>query len=355
MSKSIARSRSSLYTFNRKPVQTKLFTQIVSTMKYIPFFRQMKKLEDELSLLTSYSSDTIYRLRYDNMTYDYISPAVVKLLGFTPEEMKKINFRSLILETKLIKDSFKKVSSFQELEEARKKGDVGKWQADYLIRAKDGRKIWVTDISHPWFDKTGNVIGSVGSLRDVTARVEAEEKTRLELARMAHSDLLTGLANRSTFFENIEKELKRVKKSNSIFSILLIDVDHFKKINDSYGPLSGDNILKDIAKLIKSCLQESDVAARIGGEEFGVFMPDTSEDSAYWVGERICLEVAKHNFFVENSIMPISCTVSIGIGSTEGNRETEIPELYKNADTRLYIAKHTGRNQVSKDEIVQYH
>ncbi len=330
-------------------------TSSSSIKRALPFATRSQKLRDELTLLTSYSSDTIYRLRYDSMTYDYISPAIVKLMGFTPEEMKKINFRSLILETKIISNGIASVNSFNDLEKSRKEGDVNKWQADYLVRTKDGRKIWLTDISYPWFDEKGRTIGSIGSLRDITDRVKAENEGKEELIKMAHTDPLTNLSNRRAFFEVVDKELKRSLRSESPFSILLIDIDFFKKINDSHGHSTGDKILVELGQVMKSCLRDTDMLARIGGEEFGVFLPDTPEDGAFWVADRICTKVAKHNFFVKDSIMPISCTVSIGMASTDSNLEISSTDLYKNADTRLYIAKNTGRNQVSMDEILQVH
>lgn len=336
--------------FQKQAAQKKEFLK-----KYFPLSRRARQLQEEMDLLTSYSSDTVYRLRYDSMTYDYISPAVIKLLGFTPEEMRKINVRSLIVQTKIIKDSISAVDSYASLEQARKNGDVNKWQADYLMRTKDGRKIWVMDVSFPWFDETGKIIGSVGSLRDITGRIEAEENAKEEVVRLAYSDLLTGLANRHCFFEHVDRELKRIRRSNSHFSILLIDVDHFKAVNDTYGHNVGDKVLAQMGAVILGCLRDTDVAARIGGEEFGVFLPDTSEGGAYWVAERICLEIAKHGFHVAEAPLPVNCTVSIGTASTEGNRHISSSELYKKADTRLYIAKNTGRNQVSVDEIVQMH
>jgi diguanylate cyclase (GGDEF)-like protein/PAS domain S-box-containing protein len=311
--------------------------------------------KEELILLDSYSSDTVYRLRYDSMTYDYISPSIVKLLGFSPEEMKKINFRTLILETKIISNNIKSISSFAELEENRKNGDVNKWQADYLVRTKDGRKVWLTDVSYPWFDETGKIIGSIGSLRDISDRVRAEESSKEELIRMAHTDILTGIANRRTFFDSIDKELKRTLRSENNFSILLIDVDFFKNVNDTYGHAAGDKVLIEISQVMQSCIRDTDLLARIGGEEFGVFLPDTSEAGAYWVADRICTTVAKHNFFLNDSIMPVHCTVSIGVSSNGSNHQITPAELYKNADARLYIAKNTGRNQVSMDEIIRMH
>lgn len=333
----------------------KLLSKARQFKKALPLCSKFGNLRDEINLLTSYSSDTVYRLRYNCMTYDYVSPAIVRLLGFSPEEMKKINFRSLILETKMVNNGMKDITSFEELEKSRKQGNVNKWQADYLMRTKDGRKIWVTDISCPWFNERGEIIGSVGSLRDISDRKSAEAKVQEEILRLANTDALTGIANRHTFFTTIDNEIKRFRRSQRHFSMLLIDVDHFKKINDELGHISGDKILIEISRIANSCIRDTDVVARLDGEEFGVFMPDTSEEGAFWVAERICKEISKHCFFVENSVIPVHLTVSIGVASTKGTTVPTIAELYKQADTRLYIAKHTGRNQVSVDEIVHVH
>jgi diguanylate cyclase (GGDEF)-like protein len=255
----------------------------------------------------------------------------------------------------IISNGLQSVMHYGDLEEARRRGDVSKWQADYLIRTKDGRKIWITDISYPWFNERGDIIGSIGSLRDITDRVRAEQLIKDELIRLAHTDPLTGIANRRHFFEKVEEELKRIKRSGSEFSILLIDVDHFKKINDIYGHDVGDKMLTEIATLIQSCLRETDLCARIGGEEFSVFLPDTQENGAFWVADRICSRIAKHSFFVADGKTPMNLTVSIGVAGANSSSDLTSAQLYKNADTRLYIAKHTGRNQVSADEIVHLH
>lgn len=321
---------------------------------FLPLVSKIKKLEEEISLLTSYSSDTIYRLRYDTMAYEYISPAVKRLLGYTHEEIKNINFRSLIMETKIISDGIHPVHSFEEFEKRRIKGNVNKWQADYLMKTKSGRKIWVSDISYPWFDEQGQLIGSIGCLRDITDRISAEETVKEELVRLAHTDPLTLIANRRAFFAKLEEEFKRINRTNSEFSILLVDIDHFKKVNDNYGHNTGDMVLKEVAKIIRSCLRETDLPARIGGEEFGIFLPDTPSKGAYFVAERICTRIAKHIFQFPDT-PPIGCTVSIGLASSAMVTDRDTTKLYKMADTRLYIAKHTGRNQVSTDEIVQMH
>lgn len=316
---------------------------------------ELETLEEENQLLLSYSSDTVYRLRYKDMRYDYISPAITRLLGFSVDEMKQVNFRSLIVETKLVTDGLKVVSSFEELEKQRRDGDINKWQADYLIRKKDGHKIWVSDISYPWFDDEGNVIGSVGSLRDISDRVQAEEDMRKEFEKLANIDALTGLHSRSEFFNELDKELRRIDRSDEQVSILLVDIDHFRDINEKYGREIGDVLLTRITDIIRGCLRDTDLPCRLGGEEFGVLLPDTSASGAFWVAERIRETIAKSVFDTGRDMGSLSCSVSIGVATAEALDEKRSSDLYKIADTRLYIAKHTGRNQVSVDEIMQTH
>lgn len=309
--------------------------------------KTINELKSEVALLTSYSTDVIYRLRYDAMKYDYISPSVTKLLGYSCEEMQRINIRALITETKIVNDGMKTVDSFDTLEDTRRKGEVSKWQADYLMKTKDGRRIWVSDISYPWFDDSGAIIGSVGSLRDISDRIAAENKVKEELKRIANTDPLTGISNRRVFFEKSEEELKRIKRGHGQFSMLLLDIDHFKKINDTYGHDVGDFVLIEVTKVIKQCLREIDIPARLGGEEFGIFLPETGAQGAFHVAERVRSTIAKHSFMADaKQNCPIGCTVSIGITTAQFDDDMDATRMYKMADTRLYIAKNSGRNQV---------
>lgn len=315
----------------------------------------LSHLQDEIALLTSYSTDTIYRLRYDSMQYDYISPSVEKLLGYTQAEIKGMNIRSLILETRIVGNALRPVDSFDHLEQARKSGHTHKWQADYLMQTKDGRKIWVSDISYPWFAESGTIIGSVGSLRDITDRVEAEAQAQEEIARMANTDQLTGLSSRRLFFIRLEDELKRIKRNHEDLSVLLIDMDYFKNINNNYGQQVGDKVLQAVGRIVTACMRETDTAARVGGGEFAVILPETPASGAFWVAERIRSSVAKETFALGEENHLFGCTVSIGIGSAHFDQNLDANTLYKTADQRLYIAKHTGRNQVSMDELMEMH
>lgn len=319
-----------------------------------PSSATLEELKDEIALLTNYSTDTIYRLRYATMHYDYISPSVERLLGYTADEIRAMNIRSLILETRIVTDTMRPVYSFHELEASRKRGEVSQWQADYRMKTRDGKEIWVADISYPWYDATGTIIGSVGSLRDITGRVEAEARVREEIERMANTDALTGLANRRAFFARVEDELKRLRRSHDESSLLLVDIDRFKKINAEHGQAAGDEVIRQVASIVQSCLRTTDIGARVGGEEFAALLPDTPAAGAYWVAERIRAAVQKNIFTDgEGKPYPFQCTVSIGIASAPAAEAADASSFYTIADTRLFIAKQTGRNQVSMDELVE--
>lgn len=159
------------------------------------------------------------------------------------------------------------------------------------------------------------------------------------------SDTMTKLFNHEYFIKRLNEETETSQKFKLSLSLMLIDIDHFKKINDTYGHQTGDLILIAIAKLLKSSLRLTDIIARYGGEEFAVILPDTDIDSAYCAAERIreMIEVKEFKF----NDRAISVTVSIGI-SELNKKSKSSQDLIKEADEALYKAKSTGRNKVVK-------
>jgi diguanylate cyclase (GGDEF)-like protein/PAS domain S-box-containing protein len=319
------------------------------------FLTEIKSLQEEIKLLTSYSTDTIYRLDYRTMKYSYISPAVARLLGFTPQEMKRIHFRSLIVETKLVTDGLKKIASFDELEDKRKSGDVGKWNADYLIRTKSGDKIWVSDISSPWFDENGRVIGSIGSLRDISERVKIEQKMFSDIQSLSTQDSLTQLPGKSNFFSSAEKELRRIKRSNEEISLVVMDIDNLAVINKENSTDIANQLIIAVSNIIKEALRETDFVARIEGGTFAMLLPETDVKGAYFVADRIRQNVKATEFSFGGDRKSLVCSISAGIATADAKDNLSSADLYKLADTRLYIAKTTGRDQVSIDEIAAVH
>jgi diguanylate cyclase (GGDEF)-like protein/PAS domain S-box-containing protein len=351
----LSQSASAFNTISERKSSSRSSSEVkAGTVGGLKNLNRIKKLEAEAKLLTEYSSDTVYRLDYRTMKYDYISPAVTKLLGFEVEEIKRVNFRSLIVETKIVTDGLKKIYSFEELETKRKAGDVSKWQADYLIRRKNGTKIWVSDVSHPWFDESGRIIGSVGSLRDITDRVEAEAEIRKQIEQLANTDSLTGLPNRNEFFNKLEGELKRLRRSGSSVAVLVVDIDNFKNLNTLHGFDFGDKILSFTAEKTKLCLRDTDILTRVGGSEFAAILTDTDVKGAYFAAERI------RKLIIEESVSTgdaksINIAVSVGVSAANFADKTDATKLYKLADTRLYIAKNSGKNQVALDDVLGVH
>lgn len=316
--------------------------------------RELEKLKAEIELLSGSSTDVIYRLRYESMRYDYISPSVVKLLGFTEDELQTINLRSLILETRMVADNMRKVDDFDGLEETRKRREVLKWQADYLMKTKDGRSIWVSDISYPWFDDSGAIIGSIGTLRDISERVASEERIKAQASRLRHEDDVTGLPSRLSFFERLDEEVKRLKRTRSDVSAMVIAVDQFEDVLSAHGIEASHKVLREVTAIIQESLRETDMASRITSDEFAVILPETKAEGAFWVGDRIRESVMKHQFRLSGGKL-VGITVSIGVAGAGFDGNTEAKELFKTAESRLFIAKCTGRNQVSVDELVSVH
>ncbi len=164
------------------------------------------------------------------------------------------------------------------------------------------------------------------------------------LTSLAEHDSLTSLFNRRKFMEHLEREFQLSKRYSHSISLLMMDLDHFKRVNDTYGHDAGDLVLKLFAELCEKSIRDVDIAGRLGGEEFAVLMPATEKENAVIVAERIRNEIAHRDF--EYGGKSFNVTISIGVASIPPERLNCSAELLKIADTFLYRAKETGRNKV---------
>lgn len=171
-----------------------------------------------------------------------------------------------------------------------------------------------------------------------------------QVREMAIKDSLTGLYNRRFFEEQITKELERARRFNNDLSVLLLDIDHFKRINDQYGHLNGDVVLKKIAEIIMSSTRSIDVSIRFGGEEFIMLLPETPPEGAKIIAERLRHTIETASFMVSNTLnqpdVNLFVTVSIGISHIAGKDQISAAQIIDQADQALYYAKSHGRNQV---------
>lgn len=181
--------------------------------------------------------------------------------------------------------------------------------------------------------------GTVGFRTDITELKQRE----LELERLAATDPLTGAMNRRRFLQASERELRRGRRYDMPLSVLLFDVDHFKQINDTYGHLAGDEVLRHIVNVAKETLREHDLLCRYGGEEFAVLFPET--DSAAAEVAALRLRVAIERTEAKTEAGPVRVTASFG-GTQIDVQEDSLESALSRADSGLYAAKHGGRNRV---------
>jgi diguanylate cyclase (GGDEF)-like protein len=164
-----------------------------------------------------------------------------------------------------------------------------------------------------------------------------------EIYRLMTVDGLTQAYNRRFFNEAIEREFNRSKRYQRALSLVVFDIDHFKRVNDTHGHLAGDGLLRQIAGAVKVRLRREDLFARVGGEEFAVLLPEIAVEGARITAEKIRGIVECTSFRHETK--PIPCTVSLGVAALQG-QETSANDLYRTADAYLYSAKQAGRNRV---------
>ena len=189
---------------------------------------------------------------------------------------------------------------------------------------------------------------------EISARVRAHhklallihelEESRKILNAQANTDALTKLTNRRAFFVRASEALELMRRHEQTFSVLMIDVDHFKTINDTYGHQCGDNVLQEVAQILAKNIRTNDILARIGGEEFAIAAPYSNRLAAVVLAERLRKAVEGAEFTYKTTRVPV--TVSIGVVAQDKNLPLDIDQLLARADARLYIAKRRGRNRL---------
>lgn len=205
------------------------------------------------------------------------------------------------------------------------------------------------------FAAVGNTLNDMAlRIENQTRHLEAEIRSRTselesanrQLKELATTDALTGLFNRRHFETSLDLEIRRSKRLNAPVSLLMIDVDHFKNFNDTYGHQAGDEILKDISRHLRNRVRSTDIVCRFGGEEFCALLTATDKDLAHDVAEELRDRIATTPFPMENTQTGVRLTISIGV-ATYPNDTDSGEGLVAVADAALYKAKAGGRNRVS--------
>ena len=270
----------------------------------------------------------------------YVSEAFCKLTGYTKEELlsKKHNMlKSKNTPTKVYKDLWLTIST----------GHI--WRGEFQNIKKDGSEYWVNAIISPIFDKEKNITSYESIIQDVTlkkvlesfnTRLESEVKKQTkDLEILAVTDKLTGLYNRVKIDDELLSNYNYFKEFNENFAVILLDVDHFKSVNDTHGHQIGDSVLIEITKLLTNNVRSTDTVGRWGGEEFMIICPKTELKHAYSVAQNIRKSIEAYNFARVGKL-----TISAGVSDIISNGN--IDDLISRTDALLYNAKHSGRNLV---------
>ncbi|WP_298448137.1 sensor domain-containing diguanylate cyclase [uncultured Marinobacter sp.] len=226
-------------------------------------------------------------------------------------------------------------------------------QRPYLFQFRNTRPITGTDdymfqnlTISPLSGSTGQVEKiciMVYDVTDIATAKRALEQANELLAKLSMTDRLTGLLNRGTWENLVDAEFERFRRYGHTTSLVMFDIDFFKKVNDAHGHLAGDEVIKHTATTAKDSLRSSDSIGRYGGEEFGIILPETDAEGARVICERIRDSIEKS--IVQTSVAPIQYTVSVGISQLSGKPENHMSWMQQ-ADEALYAAKKAGRNRV---------
>lgn len=292
--------------------------------------------EAHFRLLAEQSSDMVSRIGLDNRLL-YVSPSCVRIIGWSPEEL---------LGTSAVAGIHPEdMERVEHAIAALKNGEAEEARFVYRQRHRDKSEIWAEAALHVTrASDSGAIDGVVAVVRDMTAQKDLQDK----LASLATTDGLTGLANRRAFDERLQEEWARARRDGTQLSLLLIDVDHFKKFNDHYGHLAGDGCLRALGRILSAhAKRPADLAARYGGEEFAVLLPDTGPDGCAEVGEAI--RRALHELAMLHAQNPPSRLVTASVGaatSLPSQTTTDCSMLVAAADRALYAAKDSGRDRL---------
>ena len=213
------------------------------------------------------------------------------------------------------------------------------YQIEYRSRCADGSWLWVEGRGRVvrWVGNTPEIM--MGSATDISARKKAE----LELRRLSITDSLTGLSNRRYFFKRLASLFISYKRKQRPVSVIMLDLDHFKAINDQYGHAAGDRVLKEFAKRVEAILRQPDLFARLGGEEFALLLDDTDVEGATELAERIKNALATSPFNYKKHQIQVSASMGISMFHPT---DTQADDVMLRADRVMYQAKLSGRNAI---------
>ena len=283
--------------------------------------QKVKESEEKFRVLAEVAPVGIF---IQKIKFIYVNKAFADILEYSIDEL--LNLESVL---EVVHPDFRE--KVKKIVQERLQGVKKIHRYEIKLLTKTGKEKWV-EVSSSSTKYKGENVG-IGFVQDITERKEWEQK----LKKLATTDGLTGILNKFTFNKFLEEEIYRAERYGTKFSIILFDIDNFKKINDTYGHLTGDEVLKEVVNVVKTQIRKSDIFARWGGEEFIILLPNGTDPMK--VAEKIKEKVENHKF----KNLP-KITVSIGV--TTFKEGDTINSIIRRADQALYKAKEKGKNRV---------
>nr|WP_307188799.1 sensor domain-containing diguanylate cyclase [Caldicellulosiruptor owensensis] len=294
--------------------------------------RELREQNKVLSVITEYAHDAIIMLDSEGCI-TFWNPAAENLLGYSKEEVIGAELHGLVINDEKVYQLYKE--GFKKFRQTGKGPVIGK-TIELKAKHKKGYEIFVElSLSAVKINDTWHAIGV---LRDITERKKFEEL----IYKQSITDSLTDIYNRRFLTQMLEKEINRTKRNGKAFSLIMFDLDHFKKINDNFGHAIGDIVFKKVAETVKKRIRKTDCFARWGGEEFILLLPETSISNATKLAE----ELREH---ISNMNLPIVGYVTASFGVTQFNEQDTVDSILFRVDDLLYKAKKEGRNCVKSD------
>lgn len=288
-----------------------------------------KKFENELkklSMVVKQSPSMVVITNVDNQI-EYVNPAFTEVTGYSAEEV--IGKTPDILKSGKMGELV-----YKELWETVAKGLT--WNGELNNRKKNGELYWEYSFISPIKDDQGNIAHYVSVKEDITIRKAYEEK----LLQQANYDDLTGLPNRILAMDRLSQAIDHAKRTNARMFLMLVDIDHFKKINDTLGHIVGDKLLKLAGERLSSCVRKYDTVARFGGDEFIIIIPDATSLKNNIVDK--ILTTFGEPFDIDGNELYITVSIGISISPDDGS---DPYIMLRNADSAMYRAKSEGRNR----------
>lgn len=305
-----------------------LIIEQASTLAGIAIERQRATKELQLASLVYQNSSEAMQIIDANQITISINDAFSKITGLSAEEV--IGRRSEMINPEFCKTDFISEVNRQITSE-------GFWQGEVTDRRKNGEVYFKWLTINSIYNNNGSLHRRVLLFSDISEKKHSEKV----IWRQANFDFLTGLPNRAMFNERLNREIANAKRNKGSFALLLIDLDHFKEINDTLGHDVGDVLLVEAAKRISASVRESDTVARLGGDEFTIIVTNLDKNIyAETISQKVLKELAKP-FHLENELSYISASIGITVFPED---TTEAEELLKNADQAMYASKAQGRN-----------